>query len=270
MTWWIRDRPPRFEEITETTGIPLSPEGAEMMYTRYRLAADLAVGRRVLELGSGAGQGLALIGKSSRFVVGADLSQTLLRQARRHYRNRFPLVRLSADRLPFRNGRFDLAVCFEMSYYVPDMKGAFREIARVLAPAGMVVFVNANPERPDFIPSPLSVHYHTADEFRATLEALGFEVTVEGAFPVDQDRSMSAPAAMRRVLSGVRRALDVAGLVPNTLKGRARLKRLVYRKLLAVPAELSEGFATLGPRQALGPGPARAHKVLYVTAQKAR
>lgn len=168
---------PRFEDVTETTGIPLSAEGADMLYTRYGLARDLAGGRRVLELGCGAGQGLGLIASRARSVMGGDYSDALLRRARRHYGSRIPLVRLSAEALPFRDGAFEVVIFFEATYYVPNMGRAFWEIARVLAPGGTVLFANANPERPGFIRSPYSTHYHTADEFRAALGQLGFDVS---------------------------------------------------------------------------------------------
>src|SRR6266550_3907918 len=91
---------PKFEEVTETTGTPVSAEGASMMYTRYRWAADLARGRRVLELACGSGQGLGLLGQAAR-LVGGDVSRPLLRAARTHYGRRVSLARLSAERLPF-------------------------------------------------------------------------------------------------------------------------------------------------------------------------
>ena len=248
---------PRFEDITETTGIPVTPEGASMLQTRYAVAAELARGRRVLELGCAAGQGLGLLQHAARSVVGADFSVTLLTSARRHYQHRIPLVRLTAEVLPFRDRSFDVALCFEASYYIPDLGRALDEVVRVLTPGGSVMFVNANPERPDFIASPHSTHYHTADEFRRALEARGMRVTTEGAFPVGARRS--------GVTIALRQALSRLGLVPKTLKGRARLKRLLYGNLPEVPAELPADFAAVAPRVPLGPGPARDFKVIYVT-----
>ena len=35
-----RTRVPRFEDVTETTGTPVSAEGASMIYTRYHVAAE--------------------------------------------------------------------------------------------------------------------------------------------------------------------------------------------------------------------------------------
>lgn len=257
-----------FEDLTETTGTPISREGAEMMYTRYQLAAEWAAGRRVLELGCGSGQGFGLIASQAGRLVGGDFSLALLRSGKRHYGNRVPLLRLSADTLPFTPGSFDLVLCFESSYYVPDMARGFREMARVLAPGGILFFVNANPQRPDFIKSPHSVHYHTADEFRDVLRAQGLDVAVEGLFPVAAGRA--TPSFASRALSVARRLLEAIGLIPRTLRGRARLKRLVYGKLTELPAQLPPGFATSAPRFPVERGPVPGYKVLYIRATKLR
>lgn len=256
---------PRYEDITETTGGRLTGEAAEMMYTRYALAAAAATNRRVLELGCGAGLGLGMIAAVSRLVVGGDYSAALLRSGRAHYGSRVPCVRLSAEALPFRAGAFDLVLCFEASYYIADMELAFDEITRLLGTDGEVRFVNANPERPDFVPSPHSVHYHSADEFRAALSRRGFRVEIEAGFPLRPDRGRSA-GLLAWALPVFRRLLTGLGLVPRTLKGRARLKRLMYGRLKAIPAELQRGFAEEASRTAIEPGPVLAWKVVYVRA----
>jgi SAM-dependent methyltransferase len=269
MTSTTRSTTPRFEDLTETTGIPVTAEGASMMYTRYEYATRFANGQSVLELGCGAGQGLGLLARSAATVVGGDFSEALLRDARAHYRDRFPLVRLSADHLPFAQGSFDLVLLFEASYYVPDMNRAFDELARVLRPGGRVIFVNANPDRADFISSPHSVHYHSADEFRRALESRGFAVTVEGAYPVQSSSKGGLASRVAGPLFGLaRQALELFHLTPKTLRGRARLKRLVNRRLIEVPAELREGFAAVEQRVALPAGSAPGFKVIYVTAQR--
>lgn len=256
---------PTFEALTETTGTPVSPEGASMLYTRYAHAASLAAGRRVLELGCGSGQGLGLLRAAGRFCVGADLDRALLQRARAHYGGGIPLVRMTAEALPFRDSSFDLVLFFEALYYVPDAGRSLDELARVTAPGGTLVIVNANPERPDFIRSPHSTHYHTGAELVRELEGRGLSVTLEGAFPVSADRS-----AASRLISTVRRFLEAAGLVPRTLRGRAALKRLVYGRLPVLPAEIEPGFAEPAPRIPLEPGAARGYKVLYTTARRTR
>jgi SAM-dependent methyltransferase len=259
---------PHFEELTETTGISLTEEGTAMMYTRYVVGAELSTGKRVLELACGTGQGLGLLGARARSVVGADVSHVLLRDARRHYGTRFALARLTADQLPFAEAAFDIVLCFEASYYVPDMDRAFQEIARVLSPGGAALFVNANPERPDFIQSAHSTHYHTAQEFREALECRGFKVTVEGAFPLGAGNHGAGARVVQHGLAWARGLLDRLGLVPGTLRARARLKRLVYGRLRSVPPELEQGFAALADRVPVGSGVVSGFKVLYVTGRK--
>ncbi len=241
-----------------------------MMYTRYRVASDIVVGRRVLELGCGSGQGFGMLSRGARSVVGGDYSAALLRSAKHHYGNRVPLVRLSGDALPFPNDIFDVVLFFEASYYVPDMNQGFQEIRRVLAPSGQVLFVNANPERPDFVSSPHSVYYHTADEFRAELQQLDFDVRVEGAFRVDPPASGLTARGKNLATATARRVLEGLGLVPKTLRGRARIKRLLYGRMREVPAEIPEGFAEVQPRQVCPPGRVTEYKVIYVLAARRR
>jgi SAM-dependent methyltransferase len=262
--------PPRFEDVTETTGTPVTPEARQMIYTRYAVAAEVAAGRRTLELACGGGSGLGLVGAGARSLVGGDYSRPLLHGALAHYGRRIPLARLSAEALPFRGGAFEVVLFFEATYYVPDMERAFDEVVRVLAPHGTALFVNANPERPDFITSPFSVHYHTADEFRAAFERRGLDVTTGGAFPIDRARTGALPRAIGAGIGLARLVLRSLGLVPRTLRGRARLKRLLYRDLTLLPAELPPGFAEVEPRVAVPPGPVRDFKVIYVTARKLR
>jgi SAM-dependent methyltransferase len=207
------------------------------------------------------------MGRRARRLVGGDFSAALLADARRQYAGRFPFVRLSAEELPFPTGAFDLVVFFEASYYVPDMNRSFAEIARVLAPGGEVLFANANPERPDFIRSPHSTHYHTADEFRTELERKGFHVHTQAGFPVTPAGGIGSRLG-GGALRLARRLLEGLGLVPRTLKGRARLKRVLYRRLSATPPELPENFAARRDPAPAPPGPIRGYKVLYVRGEK--
>lgn len=259
-----RTKYPRYEDVTWTAGVPVSRENASQIYSRYRVAADCATGRRVLELGCGAGQGFGLIANRSRMLVGGDFSAALLEGARRYYGTRVPLVRLSAERLPFADASFDLVVFFEASYYVPDMSRAFDEIRRVLAPHGEVFFSNHNPEQPGFLSSPHSHHYHSAAEFRAALEARGFAVAVSGVFPVAHETASPLRRALDRVLSAARGAIERLRLVPRTLRGRALLKRLVYGRLVVLPAELPPDFAPFESAKEIPPGPAPGFRAIYV------
>lgn len=255
---------PRYEDITETTDTPITREAASMLYSRYHFAATRSEGRRVLELGCAAGQGLGLISARAASVVGGDYSAALLDKARDHYGARVPFVQLSAEALPFRTDSFDVVLFFEATYYVPDMNRAFDEIARVLGREGRVLFVNANPERPDFIRSPHSHRYHSAREFREALQARGFRVTTEAAYPVALVNGGLGARVIGTTLSLARRVLEGLHLVPRTLRGRARLKRLIFGPLPVVPPELPADYAEVAPRVPVTGDTVPGFKVLYV------
>jgi hypothetical protein len=141
-------------------------------------------------------------------------------------------------------------------------------MARVLAPGGSILLANANPERPDFIRSPHSHRYHSADEFRSALGSLGMTVTVEGAFAVQPAGVGPAARIKGRIMSLGRQALEGLHLVPRTLKGRSRLKKLLIRNMQTTPAQLPPDFAPTGTRIQLAPGPAPQWKVIYARGQK--
>jgi ubiquinone/menaquinone biosynthesis C-methylase UbiE len=100
---------------------------------------------RVLELGSGAGQGLALaLRQRSYQIIGMDLSSTMIQAAIR--RNRaalthgfLSLVRGDIAALPFQGQRFDKIVSIHTLYFWPDLPTIFAQLAALLAPGGRSV-----------------------------------------------------------------------------------------------------------------------------------
>ena len=91
-------------------------------------------GGPVLEVGCGNGGYLELVQ-----AVGVDLSLGMLSAARS--RARGPLANASAERLPFRDGAFAVALAPHMLYDVADRPAAVRELRRVLQPGGTCVAV---------------------------------------------------------------------------------------------------------------------------------
>jgi SAM-dependent methyltransferase len=115
--------------------------------SELRVLGDCS-GRRVLELGCGAGQwSLALSARGAR-VVGIDLSEGQLGHARAAARRLgldVPLVHGDAERLPFGAASFDVVFCDHgaMSFASPDL--TVREASRVLKPGGVFAFCMATP-----------------------------------------------------------------------------------------------------------------------------
>lgn len=231
-----------------------------MAYTRYFVASELARDREVLELGCGAGIGLGMLARNAKSIIGGDLDASLLAKARREYAEQ-PLVRLTVQRLPFGNHSFDVVLFLEGSYYVDDISEAVLEIRRVLRDGGVALFVNANPDRPDFIESPSATRYLSGRDFKKLLGPLGFSTSIEGAFRVQRT------GLAHRLKIGVRKVLKRLGLVPTTLRGRVRLKRLAGAKLVPLPTRLYPDFAAVEPRFPLADGNSSEFKVIYVTAK---
>jgi SAM-dependent methyltransferase len=258
-----------YDLITEIGGTPITKEAASMVYTRYALASDLARGRRTLEIGCASGIGLGLMLRTGTFVVGGDVHFPMLLSARHHYQDRAPFLQFSATALPFRKASFDFVLFLEATYYVREFNAALDEIGRVLAPGGVVLFVNANPERPDFIRSPHSEHYHSALEFRELLEKRGYRVETFAAFALAAQSELSISRKLvGRMVPAVRRMARALHIVPKTLKGRARIKRILFGRLRTMPRELPHAFAPREPLTKLGTDRANNHKVIYVIGRK--
>jgi SAM-dependent methyltransferase len=104
-------------------------------------------GRRVLDLGCGAGQlarHLATSGAAE--VVGVDLSERMLALARADFAHpRVTYQRAAVEEVAFPSARFDLVVSSLVFHYVDDYPGLILRIAGWLAPGGVLVFSTEHP-----------------------------------------------------------------------------------------------------------------------------
>jgi SAM-dependent methyltransferase len=110
---------------------------------RYRLAAQLAHGRRVLDAASGEGYGSAILAAAgAASVAGVDLDPQAVEHARARHPGDFEVADVAA--LPFEDGSFDLVVSFETIEHVADPPQALAELARVLAADGTLLISTPN------------------------------------------------------------------------------------------------------------------------------
>jgi SAM-dependent methyltransferase len=132
----------------EPTGERLVPQRqhGELVHAehlaRYRLAAQLAPGRRVLDAACGEGYGTAMLATAGATAVGVDVDEPTIAHARERYAAEFRVADV-AD-LPFEDASFDLVVCFETIEHVEDAEGVLGELARVLDPDGVLLISTPN------------------------------------------------------------------------------------------------------------------------------
>lgn len=251
-----------YRSVTETWGHSASPEQLSMMYTRYRFAAELAASGRVLEVGSGAGMGLAYLREKTSNAVGGDYTMELLRESRRHLPSA-PVVQFDAQRLPFTDASFDLVLMLEMVYYLPDLEEALREARRVLRPGGRLLITVPNPDRPDFNPSPFSTVYHNAIGLTRLLLAAGFEATVYGAFAIAEESRRD------RMLAPLRHLAVRLHLIPRSMRLKSVLKGILYGQSRAVDAVVDDRAPYNPPVVIAADEPSPGFKTLYAVGRLA-
>ena len=158
---------------------------------RYRAAARLAVGRRVIDLASGEGYGTALLSEGATSAVGVDRDHAAVSHAAATYGSaRIRFVQGSIAEVPMRGRRFDVVACFEALEHVEEQEALCAEAARLLVPGGL--FVVSTPNREVYsedargFQNPFHVRELDLDEFSALLRRHFAEVLLFGqrVYPV--------------------------------------------------------------------------------------
>ncbi len=111
---------------------------------------DLPLGGVVLDVGTGPGLAVRLLAGRMRFVVGSDLSPTMLDHPRGLSAGSDPFagawVTSDALRLPFARGTFDAVLATNLLFLLSDPGQGVAELARVVHPGGTVGWLNPSAE----------------------------------------------------------------------------------------------------------------------------
>jgi ArsR family transcriptional regulator len=146
---------------------------------------------RVVDLGTGSGRMLTLLGDRARTAVGLDLSHNMLNIARTN------VLRAGLDKVELRHGDIfstrlpersaDLVLVHQVLHYLSDPAAAVAEAARLVAPGGRLLIVDFAPHQLEHL---RDEHQHrrlgfSDREMREWLSAGGLESSAPIALPPD-------------------------------------------------------------------------------------
>jgi SAM-dependent methyltransferase len=161
----------------EFTGERFTPECVrEIAYEhwhRYAWAAEMVVGKRVLDAACGEGYGSHLLSARAGHVTGLDVSEQAIKHARQRYsRDRLDFDCGDATRLSYADDSFDAVVSFETLEHLEAQDQLLAEFRRVLRPDGFLLI--SSPDRKTYsdetgYDNPFHVRELYRDEFEALI-----------------------------------------------------------------------------------------------------
>jgi ArsR family transcriptional regulator len=111
--------------------------------------------RALVDLGTGTGRMLQLLGPRAGRVVGLDASHAMLSVARANLEKaglaRIELRQGDIYAPPLESNAFDLVIVHQVLHYLDDPARALREAARLLAPGGRLLVVDFAPHELEFL-----------------------------------------------------------------------------------------------------------------------
>jgi ubiquinone/menaquinone biosynthesis C-methylase UbiE len=165
---------------------------------------------RVLEIGAGTGANLPYYGDAVETLTVTEPDAAMARRLEQRVQDSgrpVDVVRASADRLPFDDGSFDVAVSTLVLCTVPDQLDALAELRRVLVAGGRMLFiehVRADERRlagwQDRLNGVNRVMGHGCNCNRTTLDAIGAAGFMLGE--LERSELQKAPPLVRPLVIG--------------------------------------------------------------------
>lgn len=144
----------------------------------FRRKFDVSGCRRILDVGSGAGQILGHLlrrANNQALLVAFDLSHGMLRRARARLDSHRPnYVVGDLTQLPFADNSFDCITCGWVLEHLPDPRPGLAELARVLEPDGRLLLLATEDTLPGmFVSRTWKCRTYSRPELRAACEESG-------------------------------------------------------------------------------------------------
>jgi len=101
--------------------------------------------KKILEIGVGSGDDLNILFKKSALVYGIDISEEMVRIAKKKYPHLQNLMVNSFEKTSFKDKFFDLVISRFTFHYSEDLDRGFKEMYRILKKNGILLFLVPHP-----------------------------------------------------------------------------------------------------------------------------
>ena len=252
-----------YTDVTELSGDDVTQEQIDRICQRYYWAGHYCRGKNVVEVACGSGQGLGYLNSLAKSFEGGDYSDKMIEIAKAHYGGGISLSQFDAQNMPFEILSKDVIILFEALYYLPDPVKFVSECFRVLRSRGTALICTANKDLYDFNPSPYSYSYYGTVELTNLFEAQGFKVRLFGGTPI------SNVTLQQKLLRLIKKAAVNLGIIPRSMASKKLIKRLVFGKMVKMPAEIEENTSSYNsPAPITNEHPDTLYKVIFCEATK--
>ena len=133
-----------FDEVEEAGNV--SDRERRMVHLRVT-KMDKLRGNTMLDCGCGTGKDAALLASLGNYVVGTDISQAAIAKAKKtskNYNVDLDLVVADSEKLPFKEGCFDVCYCFWTLHHFPSIAGVLSELNGRLRAGGHLIIIEPN------------------------------------------------------------------------------------------------------------------------------
>jgi SAM-dependent methyltransferase len=196
---------------------------------RYLLARDICVGLDVLDVACGEGYGSYHLSSTARSVVGVDIAEEAIAQARDKYlAGNLSFLKGDCASLPLESASVDVVVSFETIEHHDQHAAMLKEIHRVLRPGGMLMI--SSPNKQYSKPNEFHIKELEFDELDTLLKAKFAKV----AYYAQRMTSGSSIVPFRHEEAGFR------SLSGNSVVSCNELARPIYFLALASDRDLPE------------------------------
>jgi len=124
----------------------VSPADLEAEHmSRYHFIKNLVKGKKVLDIGCGAGYGSKILSETAEVVIGIDIDKDAISYATEKYGSEtVSFVVGDVEMMPFNDFEFEAGVCFEVIEHIERPRAMLTEASRVISGGGLFIISTPN------------------------------------------------------------------------------------------------------------------------------